>query len=140
MGRVNHYEAYVLYERDGYRAQDIAELYDSEVQTIYAIVHREAWDRRHLPDRFMKLVKDKMFDLYEDAFRLDYRNGTHKLYRVLCRYFKLSIEGGDDEALLDCISKLKPEDLKHIPGISDSYARVVTQMINDIHEGVLTCD
>lgn len=134
MGRINHYDAYVAY-KNGEKAKDIAERYDSDPQTIYAVVHREEWDRRHLADPFQKTLKDKMIDLYEEKFGLNYRNGVSKLYRTLCRYYNLSYECKDDNELLKRIAEIDSDDIYKIPGVSASFARVIEQMRIDVQNG-----
>ena len=135
MGRINHYDVYVSRIRDNVPAPVLAEKYDTMPTTIHAVAHQEAWNRRHLEDRFAKTVCDKMTEFYEEEYGLDYRNGASKLYRALCHHFGLSSECVDDDKLLLCVSELDKEKIMRIPGISEGFARVLYRMIDDVKEG-----
>lgn len=138
MGRINHYEVFILAKRDGLKPKDICKRYDVMPQAIAKVVSDETWFRRNLRDPFAKTVQDRMVEMYEDKFSLDYRNGVTKLYRVLCRYLHVSEELTEEsqKAFLEKVKGLEESDIVRIPGVSSAFALVIRQFIIDVNEGV----
>ena len=138
MGRINHYQAYVLAKRDGMSPEKIAEQFNATRPAINAVIRNETWERRHLKDPFSYTVKDEMVDRYSDRFNVDYRNGVTKLYHILCRHFHISQELTEEsqKELLDKVGTLKDYDIPRLPGISKSFAMVLEQMVKDVREGL----
>lgn len=138
MGRINHYQAYVLAKRDGLNPKEIAKQFDATPQAVAAVIRSEAWDRRNLKDPFSYTVKDEMVDRYTSRFGVDYRNGTTKLYNILCEHFHISKELTEEsqKELLDKVATLESYDIVRLPGVSKGHALVLEQMVKDVREGL----